>query len=89
MLILSQDRERLFNFDNIGYICLDDRTDGKCGIRIVSGTGSYLDGGYLGTYDSKERAKEVLADLCDYFNILYLDEVHNMYTKKLFKMPIA
>lgn len=58
MIIVSQDRDRICNFRNIGYIeiAADDKTL-RCQI---------LDENiFLGTYATKERAKEVLQEIED------------------------
>lgn len=56
MIIVSQEKRVIINFDNINLI----GTDGEGKIKIRLGTG---DNAHLGAYDTEERAKEVLQEI--------------------------
>lgn len=61
MIILSQDEEKIVNFDNVTSIGMVDFTN------YISIKAKYQDLYIeLGTYKSKERAKEVLKDIIDW-----------------------
>jgi hypothetical protein len=61
MIIVSQDKEKIFNFDNMTrvYITFDEGDDDVC-IRTETVDSLYED---LGYYKTEERAKEVLAEI--------------------------
>lgn len=58
MLIVSQDKEEIVNFDNIENIWISSDGEGRFTIEATATTNSTL-----GYYETKERAKEVLRDL--------------------------
>lgn len=70
MLIISQDEEKIINFDNITSIEIDD-TFNNNEISLNSNNGQY----YIGIYKTRERAKEVLQEIiksyriCEYYKI--------------------
>lgn len=71
MIIVSQDRDRICNFRNIGYIeiAADDKTL-RCQI---------LDENiFLGTYATKERAKEVLHEIVNTYKGYNDNKVYEM-----------
>lgn len=55
MVIVSQRKDKLVNFDRIESIWIDAEEDGRFTIKATSDTNSTL-----GTYSTEERAKEVL-----------------------------
>lgn len=61
MIIVSQDKEKIVNFDNMTrvYITFDEGNDDVC-IRTETVDSLYED---LGYYKTEERAKEVLAEI--------------------------
>ncbi|CDD27539.1 unknown [Clostridium sp. CAG:452] len=61
MIIVSQDKEKIVNFDNMTrvYITFDEGDDDVC-IRTETVDSLYED---LGYYKTEERAKEVLAEI--------------------------
>lgn len=63
MIIVSQDKKELINFNNMENIEIDnpfENNDGKFTIEATSiDTNSY----FLGEYDTEERAKEVLKEI--------------------------
>ncbi len=56
MIIVSQEKRVIINFDNINLI----GTDGEGKIKIRLGTG---DNAHLGAYETEKRAKEVLQEV--------------------------
>lgn len=56
MIIVSQDRETVVNFERINFIQIEDIT--KIAINYAD---DYWN--YIGEYESKERAKEVLQEI--------------------------
>lgn len=88
MIIVSQDKEEIINFDNMTrvYITFDEGDDDVC-IRAETVDSLYED---LGYYETEERAKEVLQEIIK----AYLDcnEQNHLaefaYVKnKVFEMP--
>ena len=61
MIIVSQDKEKIVNFDNMTrvYITFDEGDDDVC-IRTETVDSLYED---LGYYKTEERAKEVLQEI--------------------------
>lgn len=60
MLIVSQDKEKIINFDNVLYIEIDDTfSNNEISFNTENGTE------YMGEYKTRERAKEVLEDITD------------------------
>lgn len=86
MIIVSQDKQKIVNFDNVNIILVREN-------KIISFDNTYTDyqdGDLLGKYENKERAKEVLQEIiksyrnyrtaeCDgYTNILQETAVFEM-----------
>ena len=65
MIIVSQDKGKIINFDNMTrvYITFDEGDDDVC-IRTETVDSLYED---LGYYKTKERAKEVLQEIIDMY----------------------
>ena len=65
MIIVSQDKGKIINFDNMTrvYITFDEGDDDVC-IRTETVDSLYED---LGYYDTEERAKEVLQEIIDMY----------------------
>lgn len=65
MIIVSQDKEKIVNFDNMTrvYITFDEGDDDVC-IRTETVDSLYED---LGYYKTEERAKEVLAEIIKFY----------------------
>ena len=67
MLIVSQDKEEIINFDNIINITLlnDSTIENNNGYDIWVGTNQPVEDNYrrIGTYATKERAKTVLNEI--------------------------
>lgn len=66
MIIVSQDKGKIINFDNMTqvYITFDEDDDDVC-IRTETVDSLYED---LGYYKTEERAKEVLAEIAQKFS---------------------
>lgn len=61
MIIVSQEKDRIINFDNILQIYITiDEDDKGCYIQYEDCNNSYEG---LGKYNTKERAKEVLQEI--------------------------
>lgn len=59
MIIVSQDKDEIINFDNISSIVINDAWDDKPG-QVIIATDVRGNKHTLGYYKSEERAKEVL-----------------------------
>ena len=57
MIIVSQDKKLIVNFDNVSYIYISD--DDSCEYHIMVQAPAPMDGS-VGCYGTEERAKEVL-----------------------------
>lgn len=75
MIIVSQDRKKIFNFDNISIIHIMDNN------KIWVDTEKTCNN--LGTYKTEERAKEVLQEMLKVYkkqtNKYHFTEVNNIY----------
>lgn len=69
MIIVSQDKKTIFNFDNIEFI---EIAENKRTIRCQCKTDINC---WLGNYKPKERAKEVLDEIIDFVSISKLRNV--------------
>ena len=67
MIIVSQNKEKIVNFDNIKTIELDRETGFKSIIifRETNEVETGVCGLFIGHYATRERAKEVLAEITD------------------------
>lgn len=70
MIIVSQDKGKIINFDNMTrvYITFDEGDDDVC-IRTETVDSLYED---LGYYKTEERAKEVLQDISSRYEAIEL-----------------
>lgn len=81
MIILSQDKKEIINFDNVNLIRVQD--DGS----IVTYDNTYnIQTGVsdsLGKYKTEERAKEILRDIVEMYrkqaNKYHLFDINNVY----------
>lgn len=62
MIIVSQDKDEIINFDNISSIVINDAWDDKPG-QVIIATDVRENRHTLGYYKSEERAKEVLQEI--------------------------
>lgn len=60
MIIVSQDKEEIVNFDNVENIWISVDEEGSFSIEATANTNSTL-----GYYKTRERAKEVLREIID------------------------
>ena len=60
MIILSQDKKAIINFDNVEFIAIKSDQNLKF---VFSRFANSENGVYLGCYDTEERAKEVLQEI--------------------------
>ena len=77
MLILSQDKSFILNYDNIESIEIGNFEENRGrGIIYARLTSDYF---YtIGEYNTIERAKEVLQEIIKYYNLLKKDSVYAM-----------
>lgn len=87
MIIVSQDKEKIVNFDNIKTIELDRETGFKSIIifRETNEVETGVCGLFIGHYATRERAKEVLAEIITMYKFNRCEAVgqRNM----VYKMP--
>lgn len=88
MIILSQDKEKIINFDNMTrvYITFDECDDYVC-IRTETVDSLYED---LGYYKTEARAKEVLQEIISkYKTTLYNSKTNETVVNipKVYEMP--
>ena len=62
MIIVSQDKEKIVNFDNVNMILVREKKIISFDNTFDSGTD---DGDLIGIYETKERAKEVLREIVE------------------------
>ena len=89
MIIVSQDKEKIINFDNMTrvYITFDEDDDYVC-IRTETVDSLYED---LGYYKTEARAKEVLQEIINkYKTTLYNSKTNETVVNipKVYEMPI-
>ena len=63
MIVISQDKKRIYNFDNIKLIEVLNND-----IFIIDDILA-VEGPFLGTYESEERAEEILRDIVHWYDI--------------------
>ena len=87
MIIISQDKDNVINYDNVKSLWIDDNVLDKTNTTFYINA----DDDFLGEYETEERAKEVLQEIIN----VYLDcNVQNASAKyayvknKVFEMPI-
>ena len=68
MIIVSQDKDKIINFDNTTRIRIG-KYNGEVYIQCDFQNGSYED---LGIYKTEERAKEVLQEIANTYSIIGL-----------------
>ena len=77
MIIVSQDKDVIVNFDNVENIWINnplENNEGKFEIRAESYSSNML----IGEYETEKRAKEVLIDIVENYNITPLAMVYKM-----------
>ena len=81
MIIVSQDKDEIVNFDNIGKIYID-YSNGNYEVSCTDIKGCYLT--RLGEYKTEERAKEVLQEIIEFYEILKRHECSSNNGRTLF-----
>ena len=67
MIIVSQDKEKIVNFDNLTQVYItQDEEETAYFIRYETVDSLYED---LGEYDTEERAEEILRDIAHWYEI--------------------
>ena len=91
MIIISQDKKQIINFDNVTQIYISDCEGYDTGyfIRFGAVDSSYDD---LGEYATEKRAKEVLREIIEFIraksNILMDAEgIKTEFTGNIYEMP--
>ena len=92
MIIVSQDKEKIVNFDNLTQVYItQDEEETAYFIRYETVDSLYDD---LGEYKTEERAKEVLQEILKYYdslkaNTIYAisDKDYPMDMKSYYDMP--
>lgn len=89
MLIVSQDKEEIVNFDKVESIWICSDEEGRFTIEATADTNSTL-----GYYETKERAKEILEEIVkEYENVKAIFDCTTRRIKnyinnpKVYKMP--
>ena len=65
MIIVSQDKTKIVNFDNIAHIFISKDSEKHFLIEYGKMTGTSE---LLGVYSTEERAKEVLEEIVEYYS---------------------
>jgi hypothetical protein len=87
MLIVSQDREEILNFENIENIWISAE-EGRYTIEATADTNTTL-----GFYNTKEKAKEIIAQIVELYEKcqIVVDErnrlVNYVQRPKVYRMP--
>ena len=89
MIIVSQDKEKIVNFDNLTQVYItQDEEETAYFIRCETVDSLYDD---LGKYETEERAKEVLQEIISkYKTTLYNSKTNETVINipKVYEMPI-
>ena len=80
MIIVSQDKKRILNFDNIQDIRIERYTTHLKGKYIYKIFGGNFEGyaTEIGIYETEERAKEVLEDIINKYSMTPLTMLYKM-----------
>lgn len=86
MLILSQDKKTIHNFNNIISIQIEEGYNGF-NLKIYSAINDYTP---LGKYKTEERAKEVLQDIIETYKENGIVKIGNaqVENKVVYEMPL-
>lgn len=80
MIIVSQDRDLIINFDNVTVIGIAQNNSKEIDSITVD-----KEEQYLGEYKTEERAKEVLAEIINMYKFNRCEAVGQ--NNKIYKMP--
>ena len=84
MIIVSQDKEEVFNFNEIFRLYIDEwsseefATEPDCWCIKAEKASDNLICAFLGKYTTEERAKEVLEDIVNKYSITLLAMIYKM-----------
>jgi len=91
MIIVSQDKTKIVNFDNIAHIFISKDSEKHFLIEYGKMTGT---SGLLGVYSTEERAKEVLQEIMKrylkikcFYNSKY-EVMQAIEQPKVYEMPV-
>ena len=65
MIIVSQDKDNVINYDNVKSLWIDDNVLDKTNTTFYINA----DDDFLGEYETEERAKEVLKEIWKFYEI--------------------
>jgi len=96
MIIVSQDKDEIINFDNISSIYLVDMWDDRPG-QVIKADYVHGNTSTLGYYKNEDRAKEVLIEIMkNYANAenykhfnreITAEQLNNMQESLIYEMP--
>ena len=85
MIIVSQDKTQIFNFDNINYLQMGKNLDNDFAVEINYSGCNY---NVIARYKTEERAKEVLQEIVNKYRQFNLDNNKTVtLTPKVYEMP--
>lgn len=82
MLIVSQDKNELVNFDNIAHIFIEEGSGTTISYGKMSGCSETL-----GYYKTEERAKEVLKEIWEFYEMSKRYECSSNISMTIFLEP--
>lgn len=74
MLIMSQDKRQIINFNRTSMLWIDDNEINKGNKNYEI----YADGELIATYQTEEKAENVLQEIMEYYNQLKRNSVYAM-----------
>ena len=86
MIIVSQDKDNVINYDNVKSLWIDDNVLDKTNTTFYINA----DDDFLGEYETEERAKEILQEIISkYKTTLYNSKKNETVVNipKVYKMP--
>lgn len=88
MIIVSQDKDNVINYDNVTSLWIDDNVLDKTNTTFYINA----DEDFLGEYETEERAKEVLQEItekiCEGSNIqMDIEGINCEVSKQIYYMP--
>lgn len=88
MIIVSQDKDNVINYDNVTSLWIDDNVLDKTNTTFYINA----DENFLGEYETEERAKEVLQEItekiCEGSNIqMDIEGINCEVSKQIYYMP--
>lgn len=95
MIIVSQDKDLIVNFDNVEAIILGNPIKDEHGFCKIIALVTSNNNCTLGKYATEERAKEVLQEIIKVYKFYngktyYVEDVHNLlgdYENGVYEMP--